>query len=376
MKNEISLYVHIPFCESKCHYCSFVSIKSNEEFREKYVEYLIKEIKLCRNNTFAVKSIFIGGGTPSILSGEQIERILSAIYENFLINKDAEITIEANPNSFSKEKAEIYKKSGINRISFGLQSDNDDILKTIGRVHTKEDFFRAIEFAKNAGFENINADVMLGLPNQKLSDVESTLETLISQDVTHISCYSLILEEGTKLNSWVENGEIILPTEDETVKMYDFCLKFLEKHKIFRYEVSNFAKKGFESAHNLTYWTGGNYLGLGLNSHSKIGDKRSENTANFSEYFFEIDKLNFPIKNKITLSKDEKREEFVMLSLRIKQGIDCFEYEKLFNENLIEAKKQEIEFLTGLKLIKCENGHIFCTNKGYKVLNQIILKLI
>ncbi|MGN1208123.1 MAG: radical SAM family heme chaperone HemW [Christensenellales bacterium] len=375
-KKEISIYVHIPFCENKCYYCDFVSFKKGSSEKEKYVKNLVQEINLNKNKNFVVKTIFIGGGTPSCLQAKDIEKILKTIKRSFCVDEKCEITIEINPNSFSKEKAEIYKKCGINRLSFGLQSANDKLLKKINRIHTKKDFVKAIKIAKLSGFENVNADILLGLAGQKLLDVKNTLKLLIKLGLPHISCYTLILEENTPLFNMVKNKKCELPSEEKVLKMYNFCLKFLAKHKIFRYEVSNFSIKGFECKHNLVYWNNCDYLGLGLNSHSKIGNQRFENFADFENYYLALSKNQKPIKNIQTLNFDEQREEFVMLGLRKTEGISLEEYSKLFGEDLLCKKAEEIELLKKNNLIQIGKDHLKATNLGFEVLNQIILSLV
>ena len=373
---DLSLYIHIPFCESKCHYCNFVSFKKSESEKEKNINYLLKEIKLNATKEFLVNTIFIGGGTPSCLNNGDILKISNAIKENFNLSKNLEFTIEANPNSFTIEKAKEYKKAGINRISFGLQSANNKLLKLINRIHTKKDFINAVKIAKQVGLKNINADILLGLPNQKIRDVKSTLKLIIKLNLPHVSCYSLILEESTALYKMVEENKLKLPKDEKTLKMYDFTLKYLQKHKIFRYEVSNFAKAGFKCMHNLTYWNLSNYLGLGLNSHSKIENVRFENFSDFTNYYKCLDENQKPIKEKTQLSLIDQKEEFIMLGLRKSNGINLKEYQNLFNENLEIVKAKEIDFLLKNNLIEIVNNNLFATNLGFKVLNQIILKLI
>lgn len=373
---NLSLYIHIPFCESKCNYCNFVSFKKNKKCKEEYINYLIKEISLNSNKNYLVKTIFIGGGTPSCLNKGDILKISKAIKENFVVDKDAEFTIEANPNSFTQEKAQEYKKAGINRVSFGLQSANNKLLKIINRIHTKKDFANAVNLAKQAGILNINSDLIIGLPNQKLKDVKNTLKLIKKLNILHVSCYSLNLEENTPLFKMVKNGELKLPPEEKTLKMYDFALRYLEKHNVFRYEVSNFAKLGAECKHNLTYWNLSNYLGIGLNSHSKINNQRFENFSDFKSYYNSLDKNQKPIKEKIELTKQDQKEEYVMLRLRTREGINLKEYQNLFNENLEIFKAKEIDFLLKNNLIEIVNNNLFATSLGFKVLNQIIIKLI
>ena len=376
MKENLSIYVHIPFCESKCFYCDFVSFKKTNEEKEFYVKNLINEIELNKTDNFLVKTIFIGGGTPSCLDENQIAKILDALKNNFCIDKDCEITIEVNPNSFTEEKAEVYKKIGINRISVGLQSSNNKLLKKINRIHTKKDFIESVKLAKKFGIFNINADILLGLPNQTILDVKNTLRLLVKLDIPHISAYSLILEENTVLFNKVKNGEMKLPKEEKTIKMYDFCLKYLKKHGINRYEVSNFCKSGYECKHNLVYWNDENYLGLGLNSASKIRDERFENFADFNSYYDAIKLNEKPIKNKYKLSLSEKKEEFIMLGLRKESGIDLKKYNKNYGEDLLKIKKNEIDFLKNNGFIEISQNNLKATPLGFKVLNQIILNLV
>jgi len=373
---NLSLYIHIPFCESKCNYCNFVSFKKGKCDKEKYINYLIKEIKLNKSKEYLVKTIFIGGGTPSCLNNGDILKISNAIKENFVLDKNVEFTIEANPNSFTLDKAKEYVKAGINRISFGLQSANDKILKSINRIHTKKDFLDAIKVAKQVGLNNINADLLIGLPNQKIKDVKRTIKLITKLKLPHISCYSLILEEKTPLYNKIIAGELKLPSEEKTLKMYDFALKYLQKHNIFRYEVSNFAKSGYECLHNLTYWNLSNYLGLGLNAHSKIANERFENFSNFNEYYLSLDNNKKPIKEINKLNIEDIKEEFIMLGLRKSEGINLQKYKELFAENLEIIKAKEINFLLQNNLIKIVNGNLCATNLGFKVLNQIVLKLI
>lgn len=375
-KNTLSLYIHIPFCESKCFYCNFVSIKASNDEKEKYVNYLLKEIELNKNKNTYLKTIFIGGGTPSCLKGGEINRILTKVKNCFIVDENTEITIECNPNSFTEEKAREYYESGINRISFGLQSSNDKLLKEINRVHTKKDFISAVKVARKTGFEKINADILLGLPNQKLKDIKNTLNLLVKLKINHISCYSLILEEETPLFKLVNNNTLTLPSEEKTVEMYDYCLRFLKKHNLYRYEVSNFCEKNNECKHNLIYWNLEDYLGIGLNSHSKINDKRWENFSDFNSYYKSLDATKKPIKNKYKLTLTEQKEEFIMLGLRKQEGISLKSYNLLFDEDLYNKKEKQIVNLQNLNLIKIENDFLYATDLGFKVLNQIILDLV
>ena len=267
---KLGLYIHIPFCESKCDYCNFISFKTDDKTKEQYVFALIKEMKLAKNTlkNYIIDSIFIGGGTPTCLRDKAIKNIIDYIINNYTIDKNIEITVEANPNSLTIDKLREFKLCGVNRLSIGLQTYNNDLLKLIGRIHTCNDFDVALNNAKNMGFENINVDLLLGLPKQNLKDVKHSLKHLVKSGINHISCYGLIVEKGTKLCKKLDNKVYALPTEELSLKMYNYTLRYLNKHKIYRYEVSNFSKQGFECKHNLKYWNMHEYVGFVVDSHS------------------------------------------------------------------------------------------------------------
>ena len=374
---DLSLYIHIPFCESKCNYCSFCSIKGTKEDKRKYVESLIKEIRLSakKYKDYLVKTIYIGGGTPSCLDLGEITKISKAIYSNFNVDGKCEFSTEANPNSLTFEKCIEFKNAKINRVSVGLQSYDNKILKSLNRIHTKQDFVNAISNLKLAGFSNINADIILGTPFMTFFRLKSTLKKLSKLNLPHISCYSLILEEKTKLYNQVKSKEIKIPTDEKTVKFYDFCVKYLKKHGYYRYEVSNFSKLGYECKHNLVYWNLGNYLGLGLSSHSKIGNVRFNNFDNFESYYEALDSGKLPIENENELEMSDIKEEYIMLKLRENSGINLLEYQQKFGEDLLKIKEKQIDFLLKNNFIEktCEN--LFATDLGFKVLNKIILEL-
>jgi oxygen-independent coproporphyrinogen-3 oxidase len=380
MKN-LSLYIHIPFCHlSKCKYCDFVSFcdKTNGQ-KSEYVIALLNEIEL-RSKTLKsgrqIGTIFFGGGTPSVLDAEQIGSILSKIHECFIVADDAEITVEGNPESLTSEKLLAYKRFGVNRLSIGGQSLNDNVLAKIGRKHNSKTLMSAIELAKQAGFENINVDMMIGLPDQTLKDVCKMAKYLVTADVKHISCYSLILEEHTSLFDDVKSGKITLPSEDLTVKMYDEVYKILDKSGFVRYEVSNFAKTGFECRHNQNYWQLADYLAFGVAGHSFVDGVRFANTENFDEYVTKLSKSNFATVCEEKLTREQKMEENIMLRLRTKEGMNLKIFDEEFDCNFEKEKKNELQFLTSHNLVKIENGSLKVTEKSFYVLNFIIEKLI
>ena len=264
------IYIHIPFCDSKCFYCNFCSSIYSEKIKEKYFLKLVEEIKLNKNKNANISSIYIGGGTPSSIDQKYIKKIIKQINKNFNVLKNAEITIEANPCSISENKLLQYKKLGINRISFGVQSLNNKCLKIIGRTHTKKQAINAIKLAKKCGFSNINTDVLIGIPNQNYYKLKNTIKRLIKLKVQHISCYMLINEKGTKLTNLINNKKVKIISEDKCVKYYNNIFKYLKKYGYNRYEISNFAKKNYECKHNIGYWQLKEYYGFGLSAHSYV----------------------------------------------------------------------------------------------------------
>lgn len=340
----------------------------------KYFSYLEKEIKL--NEKFLrekiIDTVFIGGGTPSSVDVKFIERILKVL-SDFEFSENPEITIESNPNSLTKEKAETYFSSGINRISIGAQSFNDDILKKIGRIHKSCDIYKAVENARSAGFRNINLDLMLALPSQKLSDIEKSLGEIKKLDLPHISYYSLILEEGTRLFEAHKKSPLAFPSENEDRKMYHYVVNELEKIGLHQYEISNFAKRGYECRHNLTYWKLRDYISFGLSASSNLCNLRYRNFSDFKKYYEFIDKGKNPIEFSENLSKTDRMNEFIMMGLRLRSGIDLVEFDLRFKEDFAKNYKDEIEKNIKLSLIEVKDNKIYLTEKGKDLSNQVEL---
>ena len=372
--NKISIYIHIPFCESRCHYCDFCSSLLAKSNVEKYFEYLRKEIKLqedfLRNKL--IDTVFIGGGTPSSVDPKFIKEIMEDL-SAFEFSQDSEVTIESNPNSLTLEKAKTYFSSGINRISIGAQSFNEEILKRIGRIHKKDDIYRAIENARSAGFENINLDLMLALPGQKFSDIEESIREVEKLKLPHISYYSLILEEGTKLYRDHEKSPLAFPNEDEDRKMYHYVVNKLEKIGLKQYEISNFAKEGYECRHNMAYWKLRDYISFGLSASSNIGNLRYTNFYDFKDYYEALEKNKSPIVFSENLSKTDRMNEFVMMGLRLNSGVDLDEFNEKFNENFLKIYEQEIEKNLKSGLIILDDDNLKLTEKGRDLSNQVEL---
>lgn len=366
MNKILRIYVHIPFCESKCHYCDFASFVCDEKTKERYFKALLDEISSCKFKGSQISSVYIGGGTPSSVDEKYIERVLRGIKQNFVVDKDAEITIECNPASNSLEKLKKYRKMGINRVSFGVQSLNNNTLKFLNRRHNKKEAKNAIFDAKKAGFENISADLIIGVDNGRA--LLNSAKRLISYGITHLSAYMLQIEEGTPLFEMVKSEKVRkrLKLEDECVKIYDKFALFLQKNGFERYEISNFCKKGYESRHNLGYWTLDEYIGFGLAAHSYVDGKRIANPCDFEQYYAGKRQVE-------SLTNDQKIEEMIMLGLRCCEGFSLSAVKKLGYD--IKSNKN-FKFLLEKGCLKQNGDRITLNPDYYGVCNSIIVKLL
>ncbi len=334
---EIEIYVHIPFCVKKCKYCDFVSAPECEDFIARYFAALEREIELREKEYrgLTVRTVFFGGGTPSMVDQKYIGRVMEKIRSAFDCNVE-ECTIECNPESVTREKLQAYKAAGINRISIGVQTLNDNLLRYIGRIHDKNTAISAILMAKEY-FENVSVDLMLGLPFQTVNDVYESLNELIPLGVTHLSAYGLKVEEGTLLADMQRNGMFEL-NEDLTADMYEYVVRRLRENGFCRYEISNFAKEGYESKHNLGYWQGVPYLGLGAAAHSYTGKARFNNTQSVYAYVDSLEKGVIPVENREDLTETDQKEEMIMLSLRTHYGLNIADYNGKFNADFLAEK--------------------------------------
>lgn len=377
MKKQISMYIHIPFCNGKCYYCNFFSVLQTPDKVDEYFKYLKQEILSKKDvlKNYDVKSIYIGGGTPSAINSKYITDIMSLIYENFNVLDISENTIECNPNSVNIQKLKDYKDAKINRISFGVQSLNNKQLKTIGRLHNKKQAINSIKLANSVGFKNISADILLGLPKQKYCNVKTEIKTLSKLNVNHISAYMLILEENTKLFTMVQSGKTKLPTDEATVNIYDKMFLYLKKLGYNRYEVSNFSRQNYESNHNINYWQLGEYIGFGCSAHSYFDGKRFNNPNSFEEYYGIIKQNSLPEKFVEEITKDKKVEEIIMLGLRTAQGASITKLNNL-GYDILKEKSKEIKELTYKGVISVKDNHIVVKDNYFGVLNLIILKLV
>lgn len=382
MLNELGIYIHIPFCKQKCYYCDFVSYSNKCSEVKEYIESLKKEIEEFDFSNYKVTSIYIGGGTPSYIDSIYIVEILSELKEKLKCNliefKDIEITIEVNPGTVDTKKLNDYKKLGINRLSIGLQSTKNDILKKIGRIHTYQEFLEIYKLARETGFKNINIDLMIGIPGQKIGDLKNTLQDIIKLEPEHISVYSLIIEENTPIEKMLENGEIKLPDEDLERNMYWYVKNTLELNGYNHYEISNFAKLGKESRHNLNCWNQEEYIGFGVAAHSYLNGIRFSNTINVEEYIQHIEnnrkEENIQIEESQRL--EDKKNEFMMLGFRKIQGVDIARFKEKFIDNPILLYRENLNKLVEEGLIEVDLNHIKLTNKGIDLANLVFEEFV
>ena len=378
MKKDLGLYIHIPFCVKKCEYCDFLSWNAGEEERQQYVAALLSEIESYREfaKGYRVSTIFIGGGTPSVLLPKQMEDILQKIYEIFELERRAEITIEVNPGTVDEEKLQCYKENGVNRLSMGLQSVKDEKLRLLGRIHTYQEFVESYELARKAGFDNISIDLISSVPGQTLQEWKEELETAAAQNPEHISVYQLIIEERTPFyEKYAEHPEL-LPDEETSREIYLWTGKFLKEAGYEQYEISNYAKPGKESRHNLKYWERGDYLGLGLGAASMVRNIRMSNTKDMRTYLERCDKPKTMREDVQFLEEPRQMEEFMFLGLRKTRGVSKKEFKRIFG--------REMDMVYEKALHKClENGmllehkdRIFLSEEGTLLSNMVLSEFL
>ncbi len=382
-KKDLELYLHIPFCVKKCNYCDFFSASGSEEEQEAYVQAMVQEIHWYQEKfrSYEVKTIFLGGGTPSLLSGNQAERIFQSLHDSFKIARDAEITMEMNPGTVDLQKLKQYKEVGVNRLSIGLQSAQNRELKMLGRIHTFEDFLETWKEVEKAGFENRNIDLMSALPGQKLETWEDTLRKVLALQPEHISAYSLILEEGTPFYNWYESGRFDagdweLPSEEEEYTMGERTIRILQDAGMHRYEISNYAKPGKECRHNLGYWNRTEYLGIGAGSSSLIGETRSNHIRDRKEYIEMIRRGEDVDTEQEFLSTESQMEEFMYLGLRKTEGISRTAFQDYFQKSLDEIYGTVIEKLNDEKLLECDGDRVRLSHRGMDVSNWVLAEFL
>lgn len=372
MKQELGIYIHIPFCIQKCYYCDFTSYTKQESMQEHYIEKILQELEQNRTKIEEreVTSIYLGGGTPSILKPKEIQKLLEGLKKVISWQRIKEVTIEVNPGTVDFNKLEIYQKNGVNRISIGLQATQNERLRQIGRIHTWEQFTKTYELTKKVGILNKNVDLMIGLPNQTIQEIKNSLEKIISLDPEHISVYSLVLEEGTKIENIITSGKMKLPTEELERQMYWYVKNTLELAGYYHYEISNFAKIGKESLHNVNCWNQKEYIGLGVAAHSYWKGKRYSNPDTLETYLNAIDFESIKQIHE-EQTKEEQEKEYMLLGLRKIAGVSITEFKQKFGENPIYQFHKELDKLVKEKLVRIDLDQIKLTNQGLDLANIV-----
>ena len=373
MKKDLGLYIHIPFCVKKCAYCDFLSWSGDKEQRVDYVRALEQEILSYKNfaEDYQVTTLYFGGGTPSVLEGELLERIMEAIRRTFQIEEKAEVTLEMNPGTALKEKLELYKKLGINRLSMGIQSVKNENLKLLGRIHTYEDFLESYCMAREAGFDNLSGDLISSLPGQTLAEWKEELEILMETPLEHVSVYQLIIEEGTEFYKKYGECEELLPDEETSREIYLWTGKYLKSRGFEQYEISNHAREGKQSAHNLRYWERKDYLGLGLGGASMIRNMRMSNTRDWDKYMAycrDPGKIREEVE---VLEESGQMEEFMFLGLRKTRGISKKEFRRTFGKDIDLVYEKTLEKYLKNGMLQESGDRIFLSEEGILLSNQV-----
>ena len=363
----LSLYIHIPFCKSKCAYCDFASFPGREAMWEAYFAALCGEIRAAGDDTHRVETVFFGGGTPSLVPEAYIAGALAAAREAFCFAPGAEVSLEANPGTLTMEKLRAYWAIGVNRLSIGVQSFDARLLKDIGRIHTPGEAVEAVRMAKAAGFANIGIDLMYGLPGQTMGAWEATLKTALSLPLAHISAYALIVEEGTPMAA----REDELPDEEMVLSMQRLCTRALAAAGFARYEISNYARRGFACRHNRVYWRRGEYLGFGCAAHSFFGGERFRNASDLEGYLRGARGLE-----RERVDGKAAREEIIMLATRTREGLSLENWREDFGEDFASGREKTLEELRRTGLLEIADGRVYLTEKGMEVHNAVVLALL
>ena len=373
------IYIHIPFCHQICHYCDFNKVFIKNQPVDEYIEALGKEMSMLVDSNLVhreVKTIFLGGGTPTALSEIQLSRLLELINEHFDVANVSEFTSEANPDELTIEKIRVMKAGGINRLSLGVQTFNPELLKRIGRTHENDDVFKTIENAKRVGFENISIDLMYGLPGQTMEDWVETLDIALRLDLPHYSAYSLIVEPKTVFYNLMNKGKLSLPGEDLEAEMYAYLMEQMSKFEKVQYEISNFAKKDFESYHNLIYWNNVSYAGIGAGAHGYLSGVRYSNIGPLKKYIEAIEQGKRPILQSTEVTELEKIEEELFLGLRKLEGVSSRDFEKKFGKSINDIYPVKIEQLINKGLLTWEDDYLRLTRKGLFLGNEVFQEFL
>ncbi len=375
--NPYSLYIHIPFCAQKCAYCDFLSFPTDIKTKQNYVESLCYEIQAYSVRLKApIQTIFIGGGTPSVLTLAQLNQIFETIHQYLTVQSDAEVSIEVNPGTVTQAFAKWIEKTPINRVSIGLQSIDAEELKMLGRIHNYDDFLKTYHRLRQANITNINIDLMFGLPNQTNASWEKTLHTVAKLSPEHLSTYSLIIEENTAFDDLYTRNQLILPSEEDERRMYHRTKEILKEYGYHRYEISNFAKDGYECQHNLSYWTDKNYIGIGLGAASYIHGARYSNTSDMDNYIKHSSHIDTIRELTDTASKKRRMEEQIFLGLRLDRGIHLESFNKTFDDPFHKEWKEAYVKMLNEGLLMVDEGYLKLTDKGIDVSNYVFQEFL
>jgi oxygen-independent coproporphyrinogen III oxidase len=378
MQNQVGLYIHIPFCKSRCSYCSFFSTTNSLDLQEQYFNALKSEFSSYKEilEDKTIQTIYFGGGTPSLVKSHLIKNFFEYIISNFHVSQDFEATIECNPDSITQQKLLTYKQSGMNRISLGLQAFQDRILKLLDRAHTVDQFLSRYELIKKIGFKNINIDLIFGIPNQTFADWKETLKKVIEIKPTHISCYSLETDNNSPLAQKISQEILKLPSENLNRQMYYFAKQALRNTNYIQYEISNFSRPGFECKHNLMFWQGYDYIGIGAGAHSKFGSQHYQNIKNITKYIRNVENNNNTRGNIVKLSKNDEILEYIVVGLRLSRGLNLHAFEKKFNQSILTLYPNQIRNLAKENLVEVNYGNLKLTEKGMDLENKVLAEFI
>ena len=375
-KTASSIYIHIPFCATKCYYCAFNTYTFHKEQAKAYLQALRTEMELYVSETEPLQTIFIGGGTPSILSANALSQLFADIHQHFHITPDAEITVECNPGTVDNEKLSVMKDNGVNRLSFGLQAMQDETLKQLGRIHTVAEFLESYHLAREHRFENINIDLIFALPDQTMEAWHDTLNEVISLEPAHISAYNLVMEEATPFYEWWQAGELHLPSEDTEADMFQYTIENLATHGYTHYEICNFARPNYYAKHNLVYWNNQPCIGLGVGACGYVNGVRYTNIRGIAPYISKLSKGNKPTADTERLTGHAEKAETLTLALRKREGISLEDYQNRFGEAIEVAFEDILKKWIDLQLLERTATHLRFTPRGLFLANEVFVELM
>lgn len=370
------MYIHIPFCQHRCHYCAFLAFVGQEDEMDRYVDYICKEIALYGREGHVLDTLYFGGGTPSYLPMSGLEKIVQAVHDHFQVLPDCEMSIEINPESLTADKLAAYMDLGFSRYSMGVQSFSDEVLKLMGRLHRREDISHRVQMMKDQGCPVINLDLMFANPRQDFACLKEDLAQVLALDPDHISIYSLMVKEGSQLYQWVQRGQVRLLDDTEEREMYHYLCREVQAAGYQQYEISNFAREGKECRHNKKYWQLEDYLGIGLGATGQLGSLRWENAQDFASYYQMLDQGDKPCQQTEVLTAEDQEKEYIMLKMRLLEGIDYATINQRFGIDFQAKYREVIDRHTHLGLIQETPRGIAFTSLGLDIGNQFYLDII